>query len=83
MIQISTFAIFILEKDLYPSGRTWASLFSASDYSSEYKYGHEDELSRLSVRVYKYGRSSSGIYTGDVEEQTDNSSAGRIVSSPV
>ena len=29
----------------YPSGRTWASLFSASDNSSKYKYGHEDELS--------------------------------------
>ena len=34
----------MLETD-YPSGRTWASLFSASDNSSEYKYGHEDELS--------------------------------------
>ena len=37
-------AVFILETD-YPSGRTWASLFSASDNSSKYKYGHEDELS--------------------------------------
>ena len=33
----------MLEMD-YPSGQTWASLFSVSDYSSEYKYGHEDEL---------------------------------------
>ena len=38
----------MLETD-YPSGRTWASLFSASDNSSEYKYGHEDELSPLCV----------------------------------
>ena len=37
-------AAFILETDR-PSGRTWASLFSASDNSSEYKYGHEGELS--------------------------------------
>ena len=34
-------AVFILETD-YPSGRTFASLFSASDNLSEYKYGHED-----------------------------------------
>ena len=41
---LTIMAVFILETD-YPSGRTWASLFSASDNSSRYKYGHEDELS--------------------------------------
>ena len=44
-------AVFILETD-YPSGRTWASLFSASDDSSQYKYGHEDELSVQTNNLY-------------------------------
>ena len=34
----ATMAVFIQETD-YPSRRTLASLFSASDNSSEYKYG--------------------------------------------
>ena len=41
---LTILAVFILETD-YPSGRTWASLFIASGNSSEYKYGHKDELS--------------------------------------
>ena len=41
---LGSMAVFILETD-YPSGRTWASFFSASDNSSKYKCGHEDELS--------------------------------------
>ena len=36
--------VCILETD-YPSGRTWASLFNASDNSPECKYCHEDKLS--------------------------------------
>ena len=75
-------AVFILET-VYTSGKTWASLFSASDNSSEYKYGHEDELSVqanylrcASVKTYNLvfffwthfsTCSSSRICTGDVE----------------
>ena len=51
---------------------TWASLFGASDDSSEYKYGHEDELSVktnclrcASVKThFLYLSYSSRIYTG-------------------
>ena len=37
-------AVFMNGGD-YSSWRTWASLFSASHNSSEFKYGYEDELS--------------------------------------
>ena len=37
-------AVFMLETD-YPSGRTWASSFCASDNSSKYKYGNDDKSS--------------------------------------
>ena len=43
-------AVFKLETN-DPPGRTWASLFSVSDNLSEYKYGHEDELSVQTISL--------------------------------
>ena len=31
---------FLCARDAHPSGRTWASFFSASAYASQYKDGH-------------------------------------------